>query len=359
MSKKAGANAPTLPKGKTVPRGLSAMTADVYHAGMAATRRSVSTDRMGLLAQGASETRARAVSTGSERDRRAEMRAVGSAQRTFSSSDSGGFEPHSVRDNPAFAEGEGRGVESLRAGLHASGQAYEAEGAMARHGPNLTDLDKAVSVSHSEAAGVEDRSKSAKRRGQRNQMVRQSAAIQQEVAQGLADAEEEVRRVLQSAEPSIARRLILRVESEGGYYDQVRMECRDRYQVRMMMGSQIGTGWSLLSESKGLQGVDVDEAQDWIEIARSHLNSGGHFSVLNCEVWWDQMQNRTKRDNVARRVLEEKKGELIAAGNAKVSEVRAMWELSQVQLVGAGAGGAGEPVALRLPTDRILADWSL
>ena len=73
------------------------------------------------------------------------------------------------------------------------------------------------------------------------------------------------------------------------------------------------------------------------------------------------MQNRTGRDSVARRVLEEKKGELLAAGNAAISESQAMWDLGQVQIapIGDGDQAAGEIRARKEPPDRLVYEWAL
>ena len=125
-------------------------------------------------------------------------------------------------------------------------------------------------------------------------MTKEAAGLRKVISRGLARAKERVQRISLTAKGYLPAYLQT-VEDEGGYYDQVMHRCQAKFQARMMVGSQMSTGWALMVETKGLQGVDVDEAQDWIELARSHLNSGDHFSVLSCEGWWkpDAKQDRT------------------------------------------------------------------
>ena len=75
------------------------MSAATYHAGMATQSTSVNTRS---LSQGENMSRPRAVSAGSDRETRAATRAGCRAQ---SSSESGGFAPHDIRENPAFEVG--------------------------------------------------------------------------------------------------------------------------------------------------------------------------------------------------------------------------------------------------------------
>ena len=84
--------------------------------------------------------------------------------------------------------------------------------------------------------------------------------------------------------------------------------------VGMLMAPTSNTlTWWGMNEKTGLQGTDADEARAWVDLARQTLNID-HFVPQKEDIWYDQMLRKTGEDSVARRLLEEVKDEVLAAG---------------------------------------------
>jgi hypothetical protein len=70
-------------------------------------------------------------------------------------------------------------------------------------------------------------------------------------------------------------------------------------------------GWTEMGQMNGLRGNSVDEARDWANAARNWLNLGA-LQPADAEMWYAQMHDRTQDSSLARNLLEEHKGAMMA-----------------------------------------------